>query len=105
MEDYPDPSDFLDVLLNGERITETDCNNTAFYSNPEVNRLLAQAGTSNDGAERDRLFREAERTVVKDAPWVPILHEQLPMLNNPRLHGTEAHPVYLWRYEKMGVDP
>jgi peptide/nickel transport system substrate-binding protein len=105
MEDYPDPSDFLDVLLNGDRITEADCNNVAFYNNPEVNRRLAWAGNSIDAAERQTLFREAEQLVVQDAPWAPILHEQLPVINHPRLHGTDQHPVWLWRYEKMWLDP
>ncbi len=104
-EDYPDPNDFLDVLLNGERITDADCNNSAFYNNPEVNRRLDRAGGSNDIEERSKLFREAEAIIMKDAPWVPILHEQIPMLKNPRLHGTIPHPVWLWRYEHMWLDP
>jgi ABC-type transport system substrate-binding protein len=101
MQDYPDASDFLDVLLNGERITDTDCNNSAFYNNPEVNRRLDTAVASMDNAERTRLFREAEDIVMKDAPWVPLIHEQVPVLYHPRLRGTTPHPVWLWRYEKM----
>jgi len=104
MEDYPDPSDFLDVLLNGDRITDVDCNNQAFYNNPHVNERLDRAGASNDPDERRRLFREAERLIMHDAPWVPILHEQLPILNNPRLRGTRPHPVWLWRFEHMWLD-
>jgi ABC-type transport system substrate-binding protein len=99
--DYPDASDFLDVLLNGERITDTDCNNSAFYNNPEVNRRLDIAVASMDNDERTRLFREAEDIIMKDAPWVPLVHEQYPVLYHPRLRGTAPHPVWLWRYEKM----
>ncbi len=105
MEDYPDPSDFLDVLLNGERITDRECNNVAFYNNPAVNKLLAQAGASLDVDERTRRYREAETLMMQDAPWVPVMNEQIPMVNNPRLHGMDAHPVWLWRYEKMWLDP
>ncbi len=104
MEDYPDASDFLDVLLNGERITDTDCNNSSFYNNPEVNRLIDQGNASNEAGERTRLYREAERLIMTDAPWVPILHERIPMLKSPRLHGTTPHPVWLWRYQYMWLD-
>ncbi len=104
-QDYPDPSDFLDVLLNGERITEIECNNTAFYNNPVVNRCLDAAAKNLDPAERTRLFQQAEDLIVQDAPWAPLIHEQIPVLYNPRLHGTEPHPVWLWRYERMWLDP
>jgi ABC-type transport system substrate-binding protein len=99
--DYPDASDFLDVLLNGERITDIDCNNSSFYNSPEVNRRLDVAVSSMNNDERTRLFREAEDLVMKDAPWVPLIHEQIPVLYHPRLCGTTPHPVWLWRYEKM----
>ena len=105
MEDYPDASDFLDVLFNGERITDTDCNNVSFYNNAEVNHRIDRANASNDAEERIRLYREAESLIMADAPWVPILHERIPKLRNPRLHGTTAHPVWLWRYQHMWLEP
>lgn len=105
LQDYPDPSDFLDVLFNGEHITETDCNNVSFYNNPEVNRLLDSAMPDMNRDERTRLFRKAEDMIMRDAPLVPLVHEQFPVLYLPRVHGTEPHPVWLWRYEWMWLDP
>jgi oligopeptide transport system substrate-binding protein len=104
-QDYPDPSDFLDVLFNGRYITDTDCNNESFYNSPAANRLLDQATASVDPAERTRLFLQAEDLIMGDAPWVPLIHEILPVLYNPRVHGTSPHPVWLWRYEWMWLDP
>lgn len=103
-EDYPDPSDFLDPLLNGTRITASDCNNLAFYNNPAVNTLLERANNSLDTALRTRLFQESENLIMKDAPWVPLLHEEMPRLNSARLRGTQPHPVWLWRYERMWLN-
>jgi ABC-type transport system substrate-binding protein len=105
VQDYPDPSDFLDVLFNGERITETDCNNVAFYNNPEVNRCLDAAVKSLDPGERTRLFRQAENIIMEDVPWAPLIHEQFPVLYHPRVHGADPHPVWLYRYEYMWLDP
>ena len=42
---------------------------------------------------------------MQDAPWAPLIHEQIPVLYHPRVHGTEPHPVWLWRYEHMWLDP
>jgi peptide/nickel transport system substrate-binding protein len=104
-EDYPDPGDFLDVLFNGEHITDTDCNNVSFYNNPKVNRLLDQAMHSLDSTERTRQFQEAEDLILQDGPWAPLIHEETPVLYNPRVHGDEPHSVLLWRFENMWLDP
>jgi oligopeptide transport system substrate-binding protein len=104
-QDYPDPSDFVDMLFNGRYITDTDCNNTTFYNNPAVNSILDQAASSLNEDERARLFRKAEDLIMQDAPWVPTIHEVTPILYNPRVHGTQPHPVWLWRYEWMWLDP
>ncbi len=104
-QDYPDPSNFLDVLFNGERITDTDCNNVSFYNNPSVNRLLETAVGHMDQKDRTQRFREAETLIMDDAPWVPLVHEQMPFLKNPRLHSGPPHPVWLWKYENMWIEP
>lgn len=103
-QDYPDPSDFLDVLLSGERITDTDCNNASFYNNPEMNRRLDAAAQSLNVGERTRLFREAEKLVMEDAPWVPLINEQIPVIYHPRVRNARPHPVWLWRYETMWLE-
>jgi ABC-type transport system substrate-binding protein len=104
-QDYPDPSDFLDVLFNGRYLTDTDCNNTSFYNNPAVNGLLDQAMAGLSAPDRQRLFQQAETQIMQDAPWVPLIHEVLPVLYHPRVHGTRPHPVWLWRFEWMWLDP
>jgi len=104
-QDYPDPSNFLDVLLNGDRITEGSSNNQAFYHNPEVNQRLALAGGTFDRTLRIQRYREIESMVMRDAPWVPLYHERFPMVHNPRLHGDVPHPVWLWRYQNMWLEP
>jgi ABC-type transport system substrate-binding protein len=104
-QDYPDPSDFLNVLFNGAGITESDCNNIFFYNNPKVNELLDTAAQSVDPDERTRNFRKAEAAILQDAPVVPLTHDVMPVLYNPRVHGVQPHPVWLWRFEWMWLDP
>ena len=42
--------------------------NTQQYSNPEVDRLLAEAGVERDPAKRRALYQEFQRKVVTDVP-------------------------------------
>ncbi len=100
-QDYPDPSNFLDVLLNGTRITDEGCNNMAFYNSALFNQLCAQAAASLNGSERSRLFQEAESVALRDAPWVPLFKERYVIAHHPRLRGTQAHPVWLWQFQQM----
>lgn len=104
-QDYPDPSNFLDVLLNGNRITEVNSTNVAFYDNERVNTLLDEAATSTDRDHRLALYREAERLVVEDAPWVFLYYPQMYLLRQPWLKGLELNPVWPIRYELMWIEP
>ncbi len=104
-QDYPDPSNFLDVLLNGERITEVHSNNVAFYDNERVNELLQEASTSTDQDHRLALYKEAERLIVEDAPWVFLYYPQMYLLRQPWLKGLKLNPVWPIRYEYMWIEP
>jgi len=98
--DFPDPSNFLDVLFNS-RNQET--NNNTFYGNPDVDRLLGQAQTLLDPAARLRLFHEAEVRIVRDAPWVPLMHPSSVNVRNPRVRNYVLHPLRPTRFERVWV--
>ncbi len=104
VQDYPDPSDFLDVLLNGEGIVETGCNNQAFYNNPQVNAALKEAGNCVDPPRRNALYGAIEKTILRDAPWIPILHPLYPTVVQPWVKGFKPHPVWLYRYETLWIE-
>jgi peptide/nickel transport system substrate-binding protein len=60
-----DPADiFVPTLRTGDR------GNTAFYSNPEVDKLLDAANTEIDQTKRADLYKKAQALVNADAPWV-----------------------------------
>jgi oligopeptide transport system substrate-binding protein len=63
--DYPDPQNFLDVLLH----SESQSNHTN-YANPEVDRLLEEARTERDRGRRFELYNQIEQMILDDAPWV-----------------------------------
>ncbi len=63
--DYPDPQNFLDVLLH----SDSQSNHTN-YSNSEVDRLLEEARTERDRDRRFQLYNQIEQMILDDAPWV-----------------------------------
>ena len=103
-QDYPDPSDFLDTLFNGNRITEEGCQNITFYNNQKVNSLLATAATCKVADQRIQLYQQAEQTIIADAPVVPLYYEKVFALRQPWLHGVRLHPVLYFRFERMWLD-
>jgi peptide/nickel transport system substrate-binding protein len=44
--------------------------NTTGYSNPEVDKLLEQGRVTTDQAERKKLYNQADKLIVTDAPFV-----------------------------------
>ena len=104
-QDYPDASDFLDVLFNSERISDEHCNNLAFYADPKLDELLkAAAAETRDPARRLRIYREAEEKVVRDAPWVFLYHPIDYRLVQPWVKGFKMHSVWLVRFEKLWME-
>jgi len=83
--DYPDSQNFLDLLFH----SGSSQNHTG-YSNPEVDGLLEQARVETDPERRTALYREAERLIVADAPWVPLTHGAVYMLVKPHVRGYRA---------------
>ena len=76
-QDYPHPLDWIDVLLNGERITQTHNNNYADYDNKAVNAkidALKKVPELSNGVNAQ--WATLDSTIMKDAPWVPFINRQ-----------------------------
>jgi len=68
-QDYPDPYDFLDVLLNGNNIHENNNNNIAYFNNPAINAKLV-AANRKIGAARYKAYGDLDLEITKNhAPW------------------------------------
>lgn len=104
VQDFPDPANFLDVLLNGKNITQTASLNRAFYSNPKVNQLLDAAGMELNRAKRLKMYQQAEQMVMDDAPWVPLVHTERYVAHQSWIEGYKLHPMWSARYEYVKVN-
>jgi ABC-type transport system substrate-binding protein len=70
--DYPDAENFLQ-LFYGKNVSPGP--NRSNYVNPEFDRLYAAACAAADGAERNRIWAQAQELVREDCPWI-FLHFQ-----------------------------
>jgi oligopeptide transport system substrate-binding protein len=86
MADIPDPDNVLSPLLHSASPT-----NRTLYRNPRVDQLLEQARKELDEAQRTALYREVERLVMDDAPWIAQHHSVLEYLYQPYVQGVEAN--------------
>jgi oligopeptide transport system substrate-binding protein len=83
--DLPDPDNFFFPLLHS-----TSHSNYMRYRNPQVDRLLERAREELDYAQRVTLYREAERIVLADAPWITQHNHSFEYLYQPHVQGVEV---------------
>jgi len=97
--DYPDPHDFLDVLLRCGSFQ-----NHTHYCNPDVDELLDQAAVENDPKRREALYRQVEQTVIDESPWVPLFFEVEYWLVKPYLKDAYLPPMVIPKYQYYYLD-
>jgi ABC-type transport system substrate-binding protein len=100
--DFPDPGNFLDVLFHSKN---WDANNHTFYGSPVVDRLLDEARTLPDEQARYRLYSEAERLIVDDAPMIFLYHPITYVISHQRVHGYRIHAFLPPRVTEVWLDP
>jgi oligopeptide transport system substrate-binding protein len=83
--DIPDPHNFLWPVLHSRSPT-----NRTFYRNPKVDQLLNDGSKESDEAQRVMLYREVERIVLKDAPWIAQHYHVLERIYQPHVRGVEV---------------
>ena len=104
LQDFTDPSNFLDNLFHSRSISALSSRNRAFYSNPKVDQLLNAAIGETDTVKRLKMYQDAETIIVRDAPWVFLHHTERYALRQPWISGYTLHPMWSERYETVRVD-
>lgn len=102
--DFPEPSNFFESTLSTDAISEENCQNSAFFSNHELDELMKKARVSKDQAERQRLYRRAESIVTEEAPWVFTHSQRYYEVTQPYVHGYHPHPVMTQRVRWSWID-
>jgi ABC-type oligopeptide transport system substrate-binding subunit len=82
--DFLDPYNMLSVWLGGGRHN---------WNNAQFDELVKKGGSfTGDPAERTKIFQDAEKLLVTEAPGVFIYHRYQSDIYKPYLKGTELEP-------------
>ncbi len=95
-KDYPDPYDFINILLYGGNIQAENNNNLAYFNNPRFNRRMVRAAQLR-GQARYRAYGQLDIDITRNqAPWaswrIPNNRFFIGRRVNPR--SFVYHPVY-----------
>lgn len=99
LEDFPDPSDFLNTLFNTNQIP---VNNSTNYSNKQVDALLNQGSIMPAGTARDNVYKQAQNIIMSQAPWIPLVNPVYAAAVQPWVRGFYVNPnlmdplQYIW---------
>ncbi|MEN3026974.1 MAG: ABC transporter substrate-binding protein [Chlorobiota bacterium] len=83
--DYPDPENFLSLFYSPYRAPQGP--NTTRFRSPEVDSLYERALSEADTARRFQFYRQMERIVLEEAPWVFLYYPRLIRLVQPAVRG------------------
>jgi ABC-type transport system substrate-binding protein len=104
-EDYPDASNFVEARFHSRGIAAVNASNDSAYANPAVDALLDRARGEGDAAIRADLYREVERRLFDDAPWIWGYHRDLVEVIQPTVRGYAPHPVWGRDFTTAWLDP
>jgi oligopeptide transport system substrate-binding protein len=96
LQDYPDPSDFVDPILSCASAVPGGSSNGSWYCNPEVDALAADARAEQDQAARLDAYRAIQRRIMEDAALIPCRHAEHVTLVGERVVDFSLHPVWLY---------
>ncbi|MGH3587888.1 MAG: ABC transporter substrate-binding protein, partial [Pseudonocardia sp.] len=66
---------------------------TAFYTNPRVEELLAQADTEIDKGAREQQYCEASKIIWEEAPWIFLWTQSFPVVHSVDVTGIATTPT------------
>jgi peptide/nickel transport system substrate-binding protein len=97
-----DPDLVMYPLLHSSQWTPAGPNR-AMYKNARFDEVLTQARLTTDQAKRAQLYREAQRLIHDDPPWIFIDHEVQTAAFAKRVQGFKLHPSFDLRVETISL--
>jgi peptide/nickel transport system substrate-binding protein len=92
--DYADPSNFVNVLLDGSRLQATNNVNESYFNDPSFNKRMQQASRLS-GDARLRAYGELDRDITRDAaPLASYVNTNARIYVSPSVGCYSFQPVY-----------
>ena len=99
--DVGDPSQFMNFWFDSSRHGLPG--NRAFYKNAKVDALVREASESVDQEKRARLYGEAQKIAVEEAPYVLLFQKNYQFAMRSNIKGYIYNPMLLqiWNFAEM----
>ncbi|MBO8142415.1 MAG: ABC transporter substrate-binding protein [Firmicutes bacterium] len=65
---------------------------SSYYTNPQVEELVAQANREVDQEKRQELYCEAAKTIWEDAPWIFLWVQRFPIVHSAKVTNISYLP-------------
>lgn len=89
--DYGDPFMFMNDWFDSNNFGLAG--NRAFYKNDQVDKLIRQAASINDQAERTKLYQQAQNIVINEAPYIYLYQKNFLLPVNKQIKGFVYNPM------------
>lgn len=99
-----DPDTLPYLALRTEAWPESGGFNSGYYSNPKVDKLLERARRKTDPQARAPLYREVQRIVHEDAPWLFMVSWKQNAVARSQVRGFNLQPSFLLRLSGVYKD-
>ena len=95
--DFPDPSDFI-IPLYSKSTAIDEGTNPSFWWSPQTEKMISEAQADTDSAARIQQFVEIQKTIMADAPSVPLYQPKVNSMHTEDLGNFFLHPVWIFDY-------
>ena len=99
--DLPDPDSFLRTLFE-----PGGSSNYFDFMDAETGRMLELGASETNPVERARIYREIEKSVLEQAPFVPLFHAVGMIASRKTVHGLKPGPLGIGSlgFERVWLD-
>ena len=95
--DFPDPSDFI-IPLYSKSTAIDEGTNPSFWWSPQTETMIAQAQANTDAQARIQQFAQIQKTIMADAPSVPLYQPKVNSMHTADVGNFFLHPVWIFDY-------
>ncbi len=92
--DWPSASTVIPPLLDGRQIQAKGNQNLSQYNNDAANKEMDRISALTDKKAADKAWGDLDETIMKDAPWVPLLYGRQILLHGSNVKNTYLHAFY-----------
>jgi len=89
--DYPDAENYLSVFYSKNPAPP----NYTRYKNPHFDALFKKALAEVNDSIRNKLYQQADKIMIEDAPVVPLWYDKVVWLIQPNIIGFKPNPLNL----------